>query len=96
MKKLTLALDWTPNVNHIGFIIAKELGFYQQRGIILELLDPSEDKYAVTPGKKLELGMADLAIAPFETVISLNNKTNQVPAVAIYSILQTISVVLQA
>ena len=88
MKKLTLALDWTPNVNHIGFIIAKELGFYQQLGITLDLLNPSEDNYAVTPGKKLELGMADLAIAPFETVISLNNKANHVPAVAIYSILQ--------
>ena len=26
--KIKLALDWTPNTNHIGFFIAKELGFY--------------------------------------------------------------------
>ncbi|MFT7164608.1 MAG: ABC-type nitrate/sulfonate/bicarbonate transport system substrate-binding protein [Flavobacterium sp.] len=88
MIKLKLALDWTPNVNHIGFLIAKELGFYNQQGIDLEILNPKDDNYSMTPGKKLELDIADFAIAPFETVISLNNKTNQVQAMAIYAILQ--------
>lgn len=88
MTKLKLALDWTPNVNHIGFLIAKELGFYNQQGIDLEILNPYDDNYALTPGKKLELSIADFAIAPFETVISLNNKANKVEAIAIYAILQ--------
>jgi len=88
MINLNLALDWTPNVNHIGFFIAKELGFYKQQGINLEILNPQDDNYAMTPGKKLELGMADFAIAPFETVISLNNKSNQVQAMAIYAVMQ--------
>lgn len=88
MNKLKLALDWTPNVNHLGFFIAKELGFYNQVGIDLEILNPKEDNYSMTPGKKLELDIADFAIAPFETVISLNNKANQVNAIAIYAILQ--------
>ena len=88
MIKLKLALDWTPNINHIGFLLAKELGFYKQQGIDLEILNPQDDNYAMTPGKKLELGVADFAIAPFETVISLNNKVNQVQAIAIYAILQ--------
>ncbi|MCS6821600.1 MAG: ABC transporter substrate-binding protein [Microscillaceae bacterium] len=88
MKKLKLALDWTPNVNHIGFLIAKELGFYHQEGIELELLNPKDDNYSITPGKKLELDLTDLAIAPSETVISLNNKPNPVQVIAIYAILQ--------
>lgn len=88
MIKLKLALDWTPNVNHIGLLIAKELGFYTQEGIELEILNPKDDNYSMTPGKKLELDFADFAIAPFETVISLNNKANQVEAIAIYAILQ--------
>lgn len=88
MKKLKLALDWTPNVNHIGFFIAKDLGFYNQQGIELEILNPLDDNYSITPGKKLELTIADFAIAPFETVISLNNKVNQVEAIAIFAILQ--------
>ncbi len=85
---LTLALDWTPNTNHIGCIIAKELGFYQAQGIDLQLLSPAQDNYQVTPGKKLALGLADFAIAPFETVISLNNKPDRVNAVAIFALLQ--------
>jgi ABC-type nitrate/sulfonate/bicarbonate transport system substrate-binding protein len=88
MIKLKLALDWTPNVNHIGFLIATELGFYNQQGIELEILNPKDDNYSMTPGKKLELDLADFAIAPFETVISLNNKANRVDAMAIYAILQ--------
>lgn len=88
MQTLKIALDWTPNVNHIGLFVAKELGFYSAQGIQLELLNPFDDHYQVTPSKKLELDQADFSIAPFETVISLNNKANQVDAVATYAILQ--------
>jgi ABC-type nitrate/sulfonate/bicarbonate transport system substrate-binding protein len=88
MTKIKLALDWTPNINHIGFFIAKDLGFYTNQGIELEILNPLDDNYQITPGKKLEMNLADFAIAPFETVISLNNKTNKVEAVAVFTILQ--------
>lgn len=88
MKTLKLALDWTPNINHIGFFIAKEKGFYADENINLKIINPLEDNYVLTPGKKLELDIVDFAIAPFETVISLNNKENKVDAVAIYAILQ--------
>ena len=88
MKSLRLALDWTPNVNHIGLFVAKELGFYQEVGIDLTLVSPQDDNYQTTPGKKLELRTVDMAIAPFETVISLQNKENKVDALAIYALLQ--------
>jgi len=88
MKTLKIALDWTPNINHIGILVAKKLGFYQEQEIELEILNPLEDNYQITPGKKLELGLADFAIAPFETVISLNNKENTVDAIAVFAILQ--------
>jgi ABC-type nitrate/sulfonate/bicarbonate transport system substrate-binding protein len=88
MNNIKLALDWTPNVNHIGFFIAKEMGFYAQHDIELEILNPADDNYQITPGKKLENHLADFAITPFETVISLNNKKNKVNALAVYAILQ--------
>jgi ABC-type nitrate/sulfonate/bicarbonate transport system substrate-binding protein len=88
MKNLTIALDWTPNINHIGIFIAKDLGFYEEQGIALKILNPEDDNYELTPGKKLELGIADFSIAPFETVISLNNKNNVVDAIAVFAILQ--------
>ena len=34
------------------------------------------------------MGIADFAIAPFETVISLNNKENAIDAIAVFAILQ--------
>jgi len=88
VRTVRLALDWTPNVNHIGILIARELGMYEKHGITVEIIDPRTDNYEVTPGKRLELGGADLAIAPFETVVSLNNKARRVDAVAVYAILQ--------
>lgn len=88
MTHLKIALDWTPNINHIGIFVAKELGFYKENGIKLKVLNPLTDDYHLTPGKKLELNLADFAIAPFETVISLNNKENHVDAIAIFAILQ--------
>ena len=51
MKTLKIALDWTPNINHIGLFIAKELGFYEEVEICLEILNPLDDNYASTPGK---------------------------------------------
>lgn len=64
------------------------MGLYNQQGIDLKILNPYDDNYSVTPGKKLELNMVDFATAPFETVISLNNKANRVEAIAICAILQ--------
>ncbi|MCS6833446.1 MAG: ABC transporter substrate-binding protein, partial [Flammeovirgaceae bacterium] len=88
MLQIKLALDWTPNTNHIGFFVAKELRLYEQEGIELQIINPKDDNYQVTPGKKLELDMVDFAIAPSETVISLNNKERKVDAVAVFAILQ--------
>jgi ABC-type nitrate/sulfonate/bicarbonate transport system substrate-binding protein len=88
MTLLKVALDWTPNTNHIGIFVAKQLGFYKKQGIEIEILNPISDNYQVTPGKKLALGIADFAIAPFETVISLNNKENAIDAIAVFAILQ--------
>lgn len=88
MITLKIALDWTPNINHIGILIAKELGFYKDKGIDLSILNPLTDNYELTPGKKLEIAEADFILAPFETVISLNNKKNVVDAVAVYAVLQ--------
>ena len=76
MKKnnVTLYLDWTPNINHIGFFVAKELGFYSDLKIRVDILDTSIDNYKVTPAKKVEHGESDLALSPFESVISYSTK----------------------
>lgn len=74
MKQINLALDWTINTNHSGFVIAKEKGWYADRGLAVKLTTPLEDNYALTPVKRLELGFADVAICPFESIISYRKK----------------------
>lgn len=88
MKKLKIALDWTPNTNHTGIFVAKELGYFAENNIDLKILSPLNDDYLVTPAKRLELGEIDLAIVPTESLLSLHTKENKVDAKAIYAILQ--------
>lgn len=88
MRELTLALDWTPNINHIGFFVAKEKGFYKNLDINLKIIDPSTDNYQITPAKKVELAFADFALCPTESIISYQTKENSFDLVAIAAILK--------
>jgi ABC-type nitrate/sulfonate/bicarbonate transport system substrate-binding protein len=36
--KVRLALDWTPNTNHLGFYVAESKGWYAEAGVDLEIL----------------------------------------------------------
>jgi len=88
MKYLKIALDWTPNTNHIGFFVALELGFYQDLGLKIALSHPEEDNYALTPAKKVEIGDAQLALCPLESIISYQTKQQPFDAVAIATLFQ--------
>ncbi|MEM6522919.1 MAG: ABC transporter substrate-binding protein [Bacteroidota bacterium] len=74
MTKLTLALDWTPNVNHIGFFVAEQKGYYLDAGLDVTIISPAVDNYQLTPAKRVELGQADFALCPMESVLSYRTK----------------------
>ena len=76
MKKIKLALDWTPNINHIGFFVAKEKGFYEENDLKVEFLTPELDDYLTTPAKKVEMNMSDFGLCPTESLISFRTKKN--------------------
>lgn len=43
VKNLTpikVALDWTPNTNHTGLYAAKDLGYYEEAGLDVEIVQP--------------------------------------------------------
>ncbi len=42
LKKVTFVLDWTPNTNHTGIYVAKNKGFFQEQGLEVEIIQPSE------------------------------------------------------
>ncbi|MGT2896137.1 ABC transporter substrate-binding protein [Streptococcus entericus] len=43
LKKVDFILDWTPNTNHTGLYVAKELGYFDEVGINLDIKLPPED-----------------------------------------------------
>jgi ABC-type nitrate/sulfonate/bicarbonate transport system substrate-binding protein len=68
--KVTVALDWTPNTNHIGFYVAKARGWYTDAGLDVTLLSPHHDDYKATPASRVAHGTATFAVTPSETVVS--------------------------
>ncbi|MFA9414457.1 MULTISPECIES: ABC transporter substrate-binding protein [unclassified Streptococcus] len=43
LKKVDFILDWIPNTNHTGLYVAKELGYFDEVGIDLDIKLPPED-----------------------------------------------------
>ena len=41
--KVTFVLDWTPNTNHTGIYVAEKLGYFDEAGIDVEILQPPEN-----------------------------------------------------
>ena len=88
LKTFKLALDWTPNINHIGFFVAQKKEFYQEKGIVLEIISPEADNYEYSPAKKVELGLADIALCPTESIISFRTKDSPFKLMAIATLFQ--------
>jgi ABC-type nitrate/sulfonate/bicarbonate transport system substrate-binding protein len=56
-EKVSLALDWTLNTNHVGLIVARDRGLYDDAGLEVEILPFSDTSSAAL----LAGGLADFA-----------------------------------
>lgn len=57
-EKITFVLDWTPNTNHTGVYVAKELGYYEEAGMEIDIVQPPEDGATALVGTgKAEFGV---------------------------------------
>ena len=41
--EITFVLDWAPNTNHTGLYVAQELGYYEEAGLDVTIVQPPED-----------------------------------------------------
>ncbi len=66
-NEITVVLDWTPNTNHIGLYVASKLGFYDEAGLDVKIVQPPEDGATMlVASKKAQFGISfqdSLAIA---------------------------------
>jgi putative hydroxymethylpyrimidine transport system substrate-binding protein len=59
-QKLTLMLDWFPNVDHLPIYLAQESGYFAAQGLDVEIIVPSETSDAL---KLAAAGKVDLAVS---------------------------------
>ncbi len=57
---LRLMLDWFPNADHLPIYVAKELGYFKEHNILVEIISPSETADAL---KLAATGSVDLAVS---------------------------------
>lgn len=83
VSKVSVALDWTPNTNHIGLFVARDKGFYRQAGIEAEILPYSD----TSAGTLVANGVADFGIVG--SIGLLTQRSAGADLVGAYAVVQT-------
>ena len=81
--RITVVLDWTPNTNHAGLYVAQALGYYEELGLQVTIIQPPED--GALP--LLAAGRADFGITFQESLIPAI-AAQSLPVTAVAAILQ--------
>lgn len=50
VNTIDIILDWTPNTNHTGLYVADELGYFEEEGIKVNIVQPPEDSATMLVG----------------------------------------------
>lgn len=82
-EKVTVILDWVPNTNHTGLYAALEEGYYEEEGLEVEIIQPTEGGSA----DLIAAGQGQFGISYQEQVTYARTAENPLPVVAIYAIL---------
>lgn len=82
-RPVTIALDWTPNTNHIGLYVAHAKGFYTEAGLDLRILPYSD----TSAGTLVANHVADFGI--LSSIGLFTQRTAGADLVATYAVMQT-------
>lgn len=82
LSKVTVVLDWLPNTNHTGLYVAQELGYYEEQGLQVQIVQPSEGGTA----QLIAAGQGDFGVSYQEEVTMA--RSQNIPVVAIAAIIQ--------
>ena len=84
LKDVTMILDWTPNTNHTGIYVAKELGYYEEAGLNVSIELPSDG----TGTQLVGAGKGDFGIGNTEDVIHAISLDDPMPVESVAAIIQ--------
>ena len=82
LDEVVVMLDWVPNTNHSGLFVAQELGYFDEVGLQVQIIQPGE----VFAEQAVVGGAADFGVS-FQEQITLARADGQ-PLVAVAAILQ--------
>ncbi|MCM1287680.1 MAG: ABC transporter substrate-binding protein [Clostridium sp.] len=83
-KEITIVLDWTPNTNHTGLYVADALGYFDEAGLNVTIIQPPENGAT----DLVASGGAQFGIDFQEYLAPVFGTDNQLPVIAVAAILQ--------
>ena len=84
LEKITFVLDWTPNTNHTGLYVAQELGYFEEAGLAVEIVQPPEDGAEVLVAS----GRAQFGVSFQDSLAPAFAGDNPLPITAVAGIIQ--------
>lgn len=82
-NKVTLMLDWVPNVNHTGIFVAQQNGYFAEQGLEVTIIQPGE----VYAEQAVAGGAADFGVS-FQEQVTLARANEGAPLVSIAALIQ--------
>lgn len=84
LKEVTLVLDYVPNTNHTGFYVAQDLGYFEQQGLKVNIIEPGDNDSTTL----CAVGKAEFAVSYQENVTYARTAADPLPIRAIATIIQ--------
>lgn len=84
LEKITFVLDWTPNTNHTGLYVAQELGYFEEAGLEVEIVQPPEDGAEVLVAS----GKAQFGVSFQDSLAPAFAGDNALPITAVAAVIQ--------
>jgi ABC-type nitrate/sulfonate/bicarbonate transport system substrate-binding protein len=58
LQKVVFTLDWFPNTNHTGIYVAKEMGYFEEMGLDVEIIQPSSTAEQLVASDSAQFGIS--------------------------------------
>ena len=84
LEKITFVLDWTPNTNHTGLYVAQKLGYFEEAGLEVEIVQPPEDGAVVLVAS----GKAQFGVSFQDSLAPAFVEGEVIPVTAVASVIQ--------
>ena len=84
LTPITFCLDWTPNTNHTGLYVAQSLGYYEEAGLDVTIVQPPTNGAALMCAS----GQAQFAIEAQDTMAAALDSDSPLAVTAVAGVLQ--------